>query len=66
MSYPVCGMMHIKESLLLIEKRSLCSDDSGFSLSLSGGSFITCQTPYNRNENVLNASLNKNTDRAFA
>ena len=34
MCYPVCGMMHIKEPLLLIEKSSPCSD-SGFTLSLS-------------------------------
>ena len=30
MCYPVCGMVHIKDSLLLIEKSSLC-DSSGFS-----------------------------------
>ena len=34
MCYPVCGMMHIQESLLLIGKSSLC-DGSGFPLSLS-------------------------------
>ena len=34
MDYPVCGMMHIKESLLLIVKSSLC-DGSGFPPSLS-------------------------------
>ena len=34
MCYPVCGMMHIKEPLLLIEKSSLCGG-SGFALSLS-------------------------------
>ena len=38
MCYPVCGMMHIKESLLLIGKRSLCGG-SGFPLSLSKWSF---------------------------
>ena len=46
MCYPVCGMMHIKEPLLLIGKSSLCGR-SGFLLS-----------PYNRN-NVLSASLTK-------
>ena len=35
MYYPVCGMMHIKEPLLLIGKSSLCGG-SRFSLSLSG------------------------------
>ena len=32
--YPVCGMMHIKELLLLIGKSSPCGS-SGFPLSLS-------------------------------
>ena len=38
MCYPVCGMVHIKEPLLLIEKSSPCSGGSGFPLShyLSG------------------------------
>ena len=47
MCYPVCGMMHIKEPLLLIEKSSLCGG-SGFPLSLSEWSFTICLTPYNR------------------
>ena len=34
MCYPVCGMMHIKEPLLLIDKSSLCGG-SGFPFSLS-------------------------------
>ena len=34
MSYPVCGMVHIKEPLLLIDKSSLYGG-SGFPLSLS-------------------------------
>ena len=33
--YPVCGMLHIKDPLLLIEKSSPCSGDNGFHLSLS-------------------------------
>ena len=52
MCYPVCGMMHIKESLLLIGKSSPCGG-SGFLLSLSEWSFTICLTPYNH------ASLNK-------
>ena len=32
MYYPVCGMVHIKEPLLLIRKNSLCGG-SGFPLS---------------------------------
>ena len=39
MCYPVCGMVHIKEPLLLIDKSSLCGD-SGFPLSLSEWSLI--------------------------
>ena len=58
MYYPVCGMMHIKEPLLLIGKSSLCGG-SGFPLSLSEWSFTICLTPYNRKKNVLSASLNK-------
>ena len=45
--YPVCGMMHIKEPLLLIGKSSSCGG-SGFPLSLSEWSFTICPTPYNR------------------
>ena len=44
----VCGMMHIKETLLLIRKSSPCGG-SGFPLSLSEWSFTICPTPYNRN-----------------
>ena len=35
MCYPVCGMVHIKDPLLLIRKSSPCGG-SGFPLSLSG------------------------------
>ena len=58
MCYPVCGMMHIKEPLLLIGKSSP-SGGSGFPPSLSEWSFTTCLTPYNRKLNVLSASLIK-------
>ena len=34
MCYPVCGMVHIKEPLLLIDKSSLCGG-RGFPFSLS-------------------------------
>ena len=47
MCYPVCGMVHIKEPLLLIDKSSLCGG-SGFPLSLSEWSFTICLMPYNR------------------
>ena len=47
MCYPVCGMVHIKEPLLLIGKSSPC-EGSGFPLSLSDWSFTICPTPYNR------------------
>ena len=47
MYYPVCGMVHIKEPLLLIGKSSPCGG-SGFPLSLSEWSFTICMTPYNR------------------
>ena len=54
MCYPVCGMMIVKEPLLLIGKSSPCGG-SGFPFS-----FYIYPTPYNRKENVLSASLNKN------
>ena len=47
MCYPVCGMVHIKEPLLLIDKSSLCGG-SGFPFSLSQWSLTICPTPYNR------------------
>ena len=47
MCYPVCGMVHIKEPLLLIGKSSLCGS-SGFPFSLSEWSLTICLMPYNR------------------
>ena len=47
MCYPVCGMVHIKEPLLLIGKSSLCGG-SRFPFSQSEWSLTICLTPYNR------------------
>ena len=47
MCYPICGMMHIKEPLLLIDKSSICGGN-GFPFSLSEWSLTICLTPYNR------------------
>ena len=59
MCYPACGKVHIKKTLLLFGKSSLCGG-SGFPLSLSEWSFTICLTPYNRKlKYVLSASLNK-------
>ena len=44
--YPVYGIVHIKEPLLLIGKSSPCGG-SGFPLSLSEWSSTICPTPYN-------------------
>ena len=52
MCYPVCGMMHINKSLLLIGKSSPSSGGSRIPLILS-------QWSYNYRQNVLSASLNK-------
>ena len=46
MCYPICGMLHIKEPLLIIGKSSPYGG-SGFPLSLSEWSFTICPTPYN-------------------
>ena len=47
MCYPVCGMVHIKEPMLLIDKSRLCGG-SRFPFSLSEWSLTICLTPYNR------------------
>ena len=47
MCYPVCGMVHIKEPLLLIGKSSLCGG-RWFPFSLSEWSLTICLTPNNR------------------
>ena len=47
MYYPVCGMVHIKEHLLLIRKSSPCGD-SGFLVLQSEWFFTIYPTPYNR------------------
>ena len=57
MYYPVCGMMHIKEPLLLFRKSSPCRSSRFLSRYLSG------PLPYVRRHitvnNDLSASLNK-------
>ena len=55
MCYPVCGMVHIKEPLLLIRNSSQCGG-SRFPLSLSEWSFTICLTPYNPNWVVLSST----------
>ena len=57
MCYSVCGMVHIKDPLLLIGKSSSCSG-SRFPLSLSEWSFTICPMPYNH-KYVSCVSLNK-------
>ena len=47
MCYPGCGMVHIKEPLLLIDRCSLCGG-SRFPFSLSEWSLTICPMPYNR------------------
>ena len=49
MCYPVCGMVHIKEPLLLIDKSSLCGV-SGFPFSLSEWSLTICLMPECRSD----------------
>ena len=59
MCYLICGVVHIKDPLLLIKKNSTCSRGSGFPLSLNEWSFTICPTPYNCVKNVLSTLLNK-------
>ena len=58
MCYPVCGMMHITEFLLLIGKSSPCGS-SRFHLLLFEWSFTIILMPYIHKENVLSVLLNK-------
>ena len=46
MYYHVCGMVNIKDVLLLIEKSSPCSGGSGVFLSLYEWLLTLCPTPY--------------------
>ena len=46
MSFPVCGMVHIKEPLVLNGKNSPCSGGSGFP---NIDVFSICMMPYNCN-----------------
>ena len=55
MCNPVCGMVHIKEPLLLIGESSLCG--SRFPLSLSEWSFTICLTPHKCVECVVNYNI---------
>ena len=43
MCYPMCGMVHIKEPLLLIRENSPCSGASRFPLAVSEWSFTNVQ-----------------------
>ena len=56
MYYPIFGMVHIKDPLLLTDKSNTFSSDSGFPLSLSEWSFTICPTPHNRKQTVLVAN----------
>ena len=56
MCYPVCGMVHIKEPLLLIDKSSLCGS-SGFPFSLSEWSLTICLLSALLNKTSLSLSL---------
>ena len=64
MFFPVSGMVHIKEPLLLLGKSSPCGG-SGFPLSLSEWSFTIYLTPYNHKYHVLSASLTKHFHRMY-
>ena len=55
MCYPVCGMVNMKDYMLLIQKSSA----SVFPLSLTVA-LTVCPTSYNRKQNVLSALLNNN------
>ena len=56
MCYPVCGMVHIKEPLLRIEKSSPCG---GFLSRYPNGPLPYVRRHITVNKNVSSASLNK-------
>ena len=57
MCYPVCGMVHIKESLLLIGRSSSYSGGSGFPLSLSEWSFSIYPTHITVNKKCVECNV---------
>ena len=58
MCYSMCGMVHIKEPFLIIEKSSPYNGASRFPLYLSGALlYVRCHITVNKN--VLSTSLNK-------
>ena len=59
MCYPVCGMMLIKDAILLIKKNCPWSGSSGHPHSLCEWSFAICLMPNNHKHNTLSVSLNK-------
>ena len=61
MCYPVCGMIHIKDSLLLIRKSRPWSGGNGFFVLLSRWSFTLSLMSYNCEYFffIYSASLNK-------
>ena len=59
MCYPVCGMVHIKEPLLLIGKSSPFSADSSFLSRYLNGPLPYVRRHITVNKNVLIVSLNK-------
>ena len=58
MCYPVCGMVHIKEPLLLIGKSSPC-DSSGFIIIINSNKAVHIGLHFgtNRNMYVLHACM---------
>ena len=53
MYYPVCGIVHIKDPLLLIGKSSPLNGGSGFPLSLSPSRCLSGPLPYLRRHIII-------------
>ena len=62
MYYPVCGMGHIKEPLLLIGISSLCSGSNGFPLSISVWSFTIIMSDVKK-KTTQKTNKNKQTNK---
>ena len=61
--YPVSGMVHIKDPLLLIRKGSPCSGGSGFPLSPSEWSFAICHISIILNTILFHRLVHQNRRR---
>ena len=59
MCYPICGMVHIKDPLLLIRKSSPYNGDIGFLVFLLRSPLLFVQCHITMNKKFMSVTLNK-------